>query len=122
MALIAAIGLSTAAFADDSVVTDPATGFVCGEGYGRGWQADVCNETTAGLLGLTVEELQAARLEGKTLVDIAAEQGITEEALVAALIEAKTTEIQNQVAAGTMTQERAEYILQNIEQKHHSGR
>ncbi len=49
-----------------------------------------------------------AKADGKTLAEIAAEKGITEESLVASIIDARTQEIEALVAAGTITREAAD--------------
>ena len=57
------------------------TGF-CGGGQGAGFYGEGVTEAVCQLLGLTTEELQTLRLEGNSLVEIAAARGVSEGALV----------------------------------------
>lgn len=75
------------------------------------------DEVVSDLLGLSAEEIQAQRLEGKSLVEIAAAVGVSEDALVTAILAARTATIQELVAAGTITQEQADFMIQNMEQQ-----
>ena len=86
-----------------------------GQGYGLGGQG-ICSDNLTALLGLTAEEIQAQRQEGLSLVQIAAAKGVTEEKLVRAVMAERQVRIQERVTAGTLTQERATYMLQNMEQ------
>ena len=73
-----ALTLGSTVFADTSEETDVQT---CGAGWG-GWQGGAtCSETVGDLLGLTHEEIEAQRHEGKSMVEIAAAQVVTEERL-----------------------------------------
>jgi hypothetical protein len=67
------------------------------------------------LLGLTSEELYQLRSEGKTLAQIAATKGITEDALVAAILAPRQETLKAAVAAGRLTQAQADLMLQNME-------
>jgi hypothetical protein len=87
----------------------------CGQRIGSGGQGTNM-ETVSGLTGLSLEEIQTLRHEGKSLVQIAATKGVTEQKLVAAIISAKKAEIQARVTAGTLTQELANIMLQQMEQ------
>jgi predicted DNA-binding protein (UPF0251 family) len=91
-----------------------------GQGHGMGayfGQGVLVDEVATDLLGLSAEEIEAQRLEGKSLAEIAAAQGVSQDTLVAALVDAKTAKIQELVDNGVLTQERAEYMLENIEQQ-----
>ena len=75
----------------------------CGAGWG-GWQGGAtCSETVGDLLGLTHEEIEAQRHEGKSMVEIAAAQGVTEDTLVEAILAAK--------------QEQSDRMFQQMEQR-----
>lgn len=67
--------------------------------------------TVAGALNMTVEELQAAKSEGKTLETIATEQGVDIATVQTALETARTEAVNKAVAAGTITQAQADEIL-----------
>ncbi|TET86041.1 MAG: hypothetical protein E3J37_00520 [Anaerolineales bacterium] len=62
-------------------------------------------------LGISVEELQAARTEGKTLSDLAEELGVDLEVVRAARQAALEEAVQQAVEDGFVTQEQAEKIL-----------
>lgn len=112
-----ALTLSSAVFAD---TPEGTTNEAYCAGYGwHGFQgeADVCSETVSELLGLTHEEICDQRSEGKSLVEIAADQGISEDELVAAIIAEKTEAVQSRVDDGTLTQEQADLMLQQMEER-----
>jgi hypothetical protein len=62
-------------------------------------------------LGLTVEELAAARDEGTHIYDLAEEQGIEMDTLMTAVFEARTAAFDQAVADGLLTQEQADLLL-----------
>ena len=76
------------------------------------WAGD--NDDAASILGLTVEQLQAERLAGKSLVQIAASKGIDEDALIAKLLEARKATVNELLTAGKITQAQADYMLSNM--------
>lgn len=76
------------------------------------WAGD--NETAASILGLTTAELQAERLAGKSLVQIAADKGITEDALIAKLLDARNADVAQLLADGKITQVQADYMTANM--------
>jgi hypothetical protein len=87
-------------------------------GWGHhGEQGFLCSDVVADLLGLTHEEVHAQRLEGKSLAEIAAAQGVSEDALVAAIMAAKVDFVQQRVEADILGQEQADLILQQMEQR-----
>jgi len=89
----------------------------CGAGWG-GWQEGAtCSEIVGDLLGLTHEEIEAQRHEGKSMVEIAAAQGVTEDTLVEAILAAKKEAIQEKVEAGILTQEQSDRMFQQMEQR-----
>ncbi|NLT28741.1 MAG: hypothetical protein GXX97_06720 [Dehalococcoidales bacterium] len=77
------------------------------------YSADVC-ATVCELLGITEDELQAQRLDGLSMVEIAAGYGVTEDELVEAIMAVKTANLQELVADGTITQEEADLMLQSM--------
>lgn len=134
VAALAAV-LTTSAFAADTVtppapagqgfgygagsgIHTPGTGLAQGAAQGvarRGapeWAGDSAN--AASILGLTAEELQAERLAGKSLAQIASSKGIGEDALIAKLQEARKATVAQQLAAGKITQAQADYMLANM--------
>jgi hypothetical protein len=89
-------------------------GVQCGQqaGFGQG----ICSETVNSLLGLTDSEIQALRLEGKSLVQIAATKGVNQQQLVDAVMAGRKASVQERVSAGTLTQEQANVMLQQMEE------
>ena len=62
-------------------------------------------------LGISVEELQAAHAEGKSLPTLIEELGLDRETVRANMETAKQEAIQQAVADGVITQEQADQIL-----------
>ncbi|MFC1991303.1 hypothetical protein ACFLVC_01005 [Chloroflexota bacterium] len=83
-------------------------------GYGFHGEGAVCSETVSELLGFTPEELCELRQEGKSLAEIAAEQGITVDDLTSAIMVEKTAAVQARVDEGTLTQEQADLMIQRM--------
>ena len=69
----------------------------------------------ADALGITVEELAAARETGTKLDELAAANGTTVEAIKEAMLAATTDAINQAVASGEMTQAQADMVLAKIE-------
>ena len=114
---IIALTLGGTVFADTPEETDVQTNCA---GYGwHGFQGEgaVCSETVSELLGLTPEELCELRQEGKSLAEIAAEQGVTVDELVAAIMAEKTAAVQARVDDGTLTQEQADLMIQQMAER-----
>jgi Protein of unknown function (DUF2680) len=101
--------------------TPPGTCSTCtaaGMRVGRanvGWAG--LPEAVAQLLGMDVDAIHTERLSGKSLAAIAAEKGISKEMLVTAIVDAKREAISEAVQAGTITQEQADYMLQQMEER-----
>jgi hypothetical protein len=62
-------------------------------------------------LGLTVEELAAAKDEGTRIFDLAEAQGVDMETVITAVSDARTAAIEAAVADGTITQAQADILL-----------
>ena len=96
----------------------PGAGRGPGTGGGpRGGQpewAGMEDEVTT-LLGMTEEQIQAERQAGKSLVQIAASKGVSEQALVTAILTAKKADLDAQVAAGRLTQDRADAMYARMQ-------
>ena len=73
-------------------------------------------DTIAELTGTTLDDVMAAVMEGRTLVDFAAEHGVSETDLVAAISADVEAQIAANVESGHMTQEQADQILMNLEE------
>ena len=76
-------------------------------------------DTAAEALGLTPEDLFAELHSGKTLEEIAEEQGIEmdalQEAMATARVDAMRQAIEQAVEDGNMTQEQADWLLEGME-------
>ncbi|WP_420643570.1 hypothetical protein [Candidatus Leptofilum sp.] len=72
---------------------------------------DDAQAVIAEALGLTVEELTAARDDGTRLPELAEEQGVDMETLMTAVSDARTAAIEAAVADGIITQEQADILL-----------
>jgi hypothetical protein len=93
---------------------DAAAPGTCGGGAGlRGFGGN--SAVLTNLLGLSSEELFQLRTEGKTLAQIAATKGVSEDALVAAILAPRQETLKAAVAAGRLTQSQADLRLQNME-------
>ena len=116
LAGILAVTFGGAALADDPADdngTQPYCGYHALGGYhGHG---AICSETVSELLGFTHEEIHEQRLEGKSLAEIAADHGISEDALVAAIMATKAEAVQARVDAGYLIQEQADAMLEQME-------
>jgi uncharacterized protein YidB (DUF937 family) len=89
-------------------------GYAGYQGLGIGYGLD---EAVTELLGMTPEEIQAERLEGKSLVQIAADQGISEDELVNTILAVKKEALDQLVSEGTITQEQADLRLTQMEER-----
>ncbi len=98
--------------ADDEATQDYGQmGWGHHHGGGAIWSEDVGD-----LLGLTAEEILAQRQEDKSLVEIAAAQGVSEDTLVEAILAARADTVQQRIDAGFCTEERADEMLEWVEQ------
>jgi len=94
----------------------PGTGMGPGGMAGRGvpaWAGQP--DEVATLLGMTAEQIQAERLAGKSLVQIAAGKNISEDKLISTIIEAKTTDLAALVTASELTQAQADLMIEHMQ-------
>ena len=91
----------------------PCGGIGLGAGRAAGWAGQPAE--VAELLGLSSDEIRAERLAGKSLVQIAEEKGVSEETLLATILDAKKAQLDSLVAAGTLTQAQADYMYSNVQ-------
>jgi hypothetical protein len=97
-----------------SIDVDNDTEFGYGNCMGLGFGPD---EAVTDLLGLTADQIREQRLAGKSLVEIAAAQDVTEEELINAIMTEKQTQLQEMVAAGTISQETADLRLAQMKER-----
>jgi hypothetical protein len=81
------------------------------QSHGIGAKGDLIG-AAATYIGITVEELRQEKEAGKTLAQVATEHGKTREGLVAALTDASNAAIDQAVADGRITAERAAELKQ----------
>ncbi|MCP4358973.1 MAG: hypothetical protein GY796_13215 [Chloroflexi bacterium] len=102
---------------DGTITQEQADAILSGEGLRGGFepllQREEITAVIAETLGITVEELEAAHDEGKTLTDLAEEQGIEMETVQAAIQEAHEAAVLQAVEDGTITQEQADWMLEH---------
>ncbi len=93
-----------------------------GNGKGMGsYFAGTSSAAAADILGMTAGELQEARLNGKSLADIAEEKGVTVDELLTGMIQVKKEQLDKMVEDGIITEEQKEFMLQNMEQQMENG-
>ncbi len=73
------------------------------------------SEILQDLLGMSSDELQAARADGQTLVETAAAQGVSESELVTALVDEATARITAAVDDGHLDADRAATMVDELE-------
>jgi len=73
------------------------------------------SEQIAKALGMTIDELRSARVEGKSVADLTKEKGVNENMLVADLLQARKSELEQLVKDGKITQEQMNTMMDQIE-------
>jgi hypothetical protein len=103
-------------------LTTPGTGYGPGMGMGAGgmtgrgapaWAGEP--EAVKALLGMSDEQIQAERLAGKSLAQIAASKKVSEDKLIRTMVEAKKVDLAKLVAAGKLTQAQMDTMVQNMQ-------
>ncbi|MFC2004763.1 DUF2680 domain-containing protein [Chloroflexota bacterium] len=113
---IMALTLGSTVYADASDETGTQSHYAGYGWHGLRGEGVVCSETVSELLGLTPEELCELRQEGKSLAEIAVDQGVTVDELVEAIMAEKIEAVQVRVDDGTLTQEQADLMIQRMEE------
>jgi hypothetical protein len=94
-------------------VTPPVgRGTMMGGGYGA--MHDYVEEALADKLGITEKDVEDALASGKTMYQIALDNGIKEADVPALLTEVHTTAFDKAVADGVITREQADFMLQRM--------
>lgn len=123
LVVVGAIGAGIA-YADDS--TPPARTFE-GRGDPRGGRGlgDAELEAAAKVLGMTTDELSTALQSGQTLEEIATEKGVdiadVQAAIQAVHNEEMRAQIEQAVTDGTMTQDKADWLLEGLDKGYLDG-
>ncbi len=73
------------------------------------------SEVVTDLLGLTADEIREGFQDGQSLADMAEAEGVGTDALVDALVTEAQANVAEKLAAGDITQERADAILEDLE-------
>jgi len=123
LVVVGAIGAGVA-YADDST---PPAGTFDGRGGPRGErglpQAEL--EAAAKVLGMTADELSTALKDGKTLEELAEAAGVdiadVQEAIQTVHREEMRAQIEQAVADGTMTQDKADWLLEGFDKGYLDG-
>jgi len=69
------------------------------------------------LLGMTEAEIQAARLDGKSLAELAQAKGVSKDALVKAILDEHKADLAKLVADGKMTQAQADAMVSRMQEQ-----
>ena len=133
VAVVAALGIASIASAQTA--TPPATptaptapgepGGGFGFGHGGGLHSQAALEAAAKALGMTADEMSAQLWGGKTLADLADEKGVdiadVKAAVEAALVEETKRAIEQAVTGGTITQDKADWLLEGLDKGYWGG-
>ena len=117
--LIVGVAGATGAFAQSSTPTAP-TNPIHGPGDGHGFRLGQPElEAVAKALNMTADELSTALQSGKTLEQIASDQGVdyakVQEAVQAAHVTELRDRIQQALDDGTITQENADWLIEGLD-------
>lgn len=120
--LLAALLVVGVVGATSAYAQEPASTLLHGRGPGggRGFGLDAQElEAVAEVLGMTTDEVSSALQSGQTLQDLADEKGVAIEDVQAAIqavrVEEMRANIAQAVADGTMTQEKADWLLEGLD-------
>jgi hypothetical protein len=119
--LIGAAGATIAYAQDGTPPTPPANGQTDGRGPGdkHGFLHDTELAAAADALGMTTDELSTQLQNGKTLQELADAAGVdlqvVQDAVSAVHAEEMRQWIQQSITDGTMTQEKADWLLEGLE-------
>jgi len=69
------------------------------------------------LLGMTQSDIQAERLAGKSLAELAQAKGVSQDALIKAILDEHKTDLAKLVVDGKMTQAQAEAMLNRMQEQ-----
>lgn len=82
--------------------------------HGKGGRRGPHSEVLAQVLGMTTDELRTELKSGKTIAQIAADQGVDVQVVIDALTAEMTNHIADEVASGELTQEEADAKLADL--------
>ena len=128
VALVAALtvtALAGAGLAFAQEPTPPAPGHGCcgwgmrgGRGGGWGWHGMGLMDALAELTGMEPADLYAELQEGKTLLEVAQDHGVSSaEELVETALASRAEVLQQRVETGYLTQEQADWMLEHMREE-----
>ena len=82
--------------------------------HGKGGPRGMKSEVLAQVLGMSADELHTALESGKTIAQVAADQGVDVQVVIDALTAEMTNHIADEVASGEITQEEADAKLADL--------
>jgi hypothetical protein len=126
VAVVAALSISSAAFAQEATIATPSARVAHGGGgFGRGLGSQEALEAAAEVLGMTADELSTQLWGGKTLAELADEAGVelqaVQDAVEAAQLEALRADIAHAVEDGSITQAHADWLLEGLDNGYWGG-
>jgi len=128
LAVLVVVGAVSAgiAYADDSAPPTAANMPAGGRGpHGERGLGQTELAAAAKVLGLTADELQTALKDGKTLQNLATAKGVdiqkVQDAINAVHREEMRTQIKQAVTDGTLTQAKADWLLEGLDQGYLDG-
>ncbi len=120
LVLIGILGATIAYAQNGTPPTPPANGQAGGPGFGKhGFLHDAELKAAADALGMTTDELSTELQSGKTLEEIATAAGVdlqvVKDAISAAHAEEMRQRIQQALSDGTISQEKADWLLEGLD-------
>jgi Spy/CpxP family protein refolding chaperone len=112
---VLAIGVGATVASAATPPSNQGTQTYCGLGGGFRFGGNMVDEV-AKVLGMTSDQIRDLRQDGESLVQIAATKNVKEQELVGAIMALKKAEVQDRVAAGTITQDQADLMLQRMQE------
>jgi hypothetical protein len=88
---------------------------------GYGWMHDYVEQALAAKLDLTEKQVEEQLAAGKTMYQIALDNGIKQEDLASFMTEVHKEAFAQAVKAGVITQERADWMLQRMQTMQQNG-
>ena len=114
--LLGSAGIAVAAPAEDAPVAE-RTGFAVRIGDALRDAGARAIDIVTDLTGLEFDEISDRRSDGESIATIAESEGIGTESLVAEMIDARAVVLNEKVADGSITQEHADDMLANMEDR-----
>jgi hypothetical protein len=90
-------------------------------GYGYGWMHDYVEQALAAKLNLTEKQVEDQLAAGKPMYQIALDNGIKQENLATFMNEVHKDAFAQAVKAGAITQTRADWMLQRMQNMYQNG-